>query len=127
DQARTEDSIRLLTYGFRFFETHKLFDANKALMQARVWSGDKAEVPLGIDQDFYVTIPTGQFKRLQASFVLNNPIKAPVLKGQSYGQLKITLNNQVIDATPLVALATDPKGGLWRRAADSVKYTIHQY
>jgi D-alanyl-D-alanine carboxypeptidase (penicillin-binding protein 5/6) len=127
DAARTEDSIRLLTYGFRFFETHQLFHANKTLTEARVWQGTDAKTPLGIEKDYYITIPTGQFKRIQASFNLTNPIKAPVSKGQSYGQVKVTLNNQVVDETPLVALQDNPKGNLWRRTTDLVKYTLHRY
>ena len=127
DQARTEDSIRLMTYGFRFYETHKLYSANTPLIQGRVWQGDKAEIPLGIKQDLYVTVPTGQYKKLQASIALNNPIKAPITKGAAYGTLNISLSNQVVASEPLIALEDDGKGGIFRRAADTVKYTIHKY
>ena len=127
DQARTEDSIRLLTYGFRFFETHKLYNASTPLVQARVWQGNKSEIPLGITDDLFVTVPAGQYKRLQASLDLNNPIKAPVVKGQSYGTLNIVLNNQVIASKPLIALDGTDQGGLLRRATDAVKYNIHKY
>lgn len=127
DQSRTEDSIRLMTYGFRFYETHKLYNANTPLIQGRVWQGDKAEIPLGIKQDLYVTVPTGQYKKLQASIALNNPIKAPITKGMTYGTLNINLNNQVVASEPLIALEDDGKGGIFRRAADTFKYTIHKY
>jgi D-alanyl-D-alanine carboxypeptidase (penicillin-binding protein 5/6) len=127
DSARTEDSIRLLTYGFRFFETHKLFDAATPVVQARVWSGDKTEVPLGVTEDFYVTVPTGQYKRLQTDIVLNNPLKAPITKGQSYGEVNVSLNNQVIATKPLIALEDNAQGNLWHRATDAVKYNIHKY
>src|SRR5204863_8161583 len=92
DEARTEDSIRLLTYGFRFFETHKLYNANTPLVSARVWQGDKSEAPLGVSEDFYVTIPAGQFKRVQASSTIVNPLKAPLAKGQPYGTLNVTID-----------------------------------
>lgn len=127
DNTRTEDSIRLLTYGFRFFETHKLYNANTPLVQARVWAGDKSEVPLGLTEDMYVTVPTGQYKRLQPSLALNNPLKAPIVKGQVYGTLNVNLNDQVIASQPLVALDNSPEGSLWRRASDTVKYNIHKY
>lgn len=127
DNARTEDSIRLLTYGFRFFETHKLYTGAKPLVIARVWQGENSETPLGLNEDFYVTVPTGQFKRLQADMALNNPIKAPVTKGQTYGVVNISLNNQLIASKPLVALEDNARGGLLRRATDSVKYNIHKY
>lgn len=127
DNARTEDSIRLLTYGFRFFETHKLYSAQKPLVMARVWQGEKSETPLGLTEDFYVTVPAGQFKRLQADMALNNPLKAPVAKGQACGNVNISLNNQLIATKPLVALEENTQGGFLRRAADSVKYNIHKY
>jgi D-alanyl-D-alanine carboxypeptidase (penicillin-binding protein 5/6) len=127
DEARTEDSIRLLTYGFRFFETHKIYIASKPVIKARVWSGQQSEVPLGLTDDFYATVPTGQFKRAQATISVNSPLNAPIEKGKAYGSINITLNNQVIATKPLIALENDPKGGLLRRATDSVKYTIHKY
>ena len=120
DLGRTEDSIRLMTYGFRFFETKKLVSADKPIALAHVWAGQKAEVPLGLTQDLYATIPAGQEKKLKTS--INVPtLNAPVIKGQSYGQIEIKLNNEIIVSEPLIALANSPKGGLWRRSIDAVK------
>lgn len=127
DSARTEDSIRLLTYGFRFFETHKIYSSGASILQARVWQGAKAEVPLGIQEDLYVTVPAGQYKKLQANLDLNNPLKAPVVKGKSYGKLNIVLNNQVIASRDLIAMDDSQEGGFFRRATDTVKYNIHKY
>lgn len=127
DQSRTEDSIRLLTYGFRFFETHKLYNASKPVVEARVWQGERTEVPLGIADDMYVTVPTGQFKRIQTSVALNGPLKAPVMKGQVYGTLNIMLNNQVIASKPLIAFESSNPGSLWRRATDSVRFNFKKY
>lgn len=127
DTARTEDSMRILAYGFRFFETHKLYDANTPLVQARVWKGQKGEVPLGVNDDVYVTVAAGQYKKLDASMDLNGPLQAPVVKGQPYGNLIIKVNGQTISSQPLIALESDDKGGLLRRATDSVKYNIHKY
>lgn len=127
DEARTEDSIRLLTYGFRFFETHKLYNANTPLVSARVWQGDKSEVPLGINEDLYVTVPAGQFKRVQASSAIVNPLKAPITKGQSYGTLNITIDNQVVASQPLIALDNTERGGIFRRATDAVRFNLHKY
>lgn len=127
DSARTEDSMRLMAFGFRFFETHKLYDANTPLVQARVWKGQKGEVPLGVTEDLYVTVPAGQYKKLAASMDLNNPLQAPVVKGQSYGNLIIKVGDQVVATKPLIALDSDDKGGFFRSMTDSVKYNIHKY
>jgi D-alanyl-D-alanine carboxypeptidase (penicillin-binding protein 5/6) len=126
DSVRTEDSIRLLTYGFRFFETHKLYSGSTPLMQARVWKGAEKEVAMGVARDFYVTIPSGQYKNIQANMQLNEPIKAPVMKGQAYGELKVTLNGQLIATEPLVALQDDKKGGIWRSMTDSLNFSFNK-
>lgn len=126
DLARTEDSIRLLNYGFRFFETHKLYGADKPLAQARVWKGQKKETPVGITEDFYVTLPIGQFKNIQSVFDLNSPIKAPVVKGQAEGNLNVVLNSQVVASKPLIAMDNNPKGGIWSSLTDTISYTFHK-
>ncbi len=122
DQVRTEDSIRLLTYGYRFFETHKLYGAATPLARVRVWKGVNKETALGLAKDFYVTVPVGQIKNIQANIELNPSIKAPIIKGQSYGTINIVLNNQVVASRPLIALENNVKGGLWRGMADVVSY-----
>ena len=127
DASRTEDSIRLMTFGFRFFETHKLYGASTPLVQARVWQGKKGEVPLGLTEDFYITVPAGQYKKLQASMKLDKAIKAPIVKGQTYGELIIKLNDDVLTTKPLIALEGDTKGGFFRSMTDSVKFNIHKY
>jgi D-alanyl-D-alanine carboxypeptidase (penicillin-binding protein 5/6) len=127
DSSRTEDSMRLMTFGFRFFETHKLYNGATPLAQARVWQGQKGEVPLGLTEDLYVTVPTGQYKKLQATMELNNSIKAPIIKGKPYGNLVIKINDQVVATKPLIALDGDNKGGFFRSMSDSVKFNIHKY
>ncbi len=127
DSARTEDSMRLLTYGFRFFETHKLYNANTSVIKARVWGGAEGEVPMGVTSDLYVTIPTGQFKKVVANVTMVNPLKAPITKGSRYGTLNVMVNNQVVASQPLVALESDETGGIFRRAKDSLQFKFNGY
>lgn len=126
DLARTEDSIRLLTYGFRFFETHKLYNSSTVLTKVRVWKGQEKITNLGLANNLYLTIPPGQYKNIQASIQVNDPIKAPVIKGQPYGKLNITLNGQVLVSQPLVALTGNAKGGFWRNMSDTVNYSFNR-
>lgn len=127
DQTRTEDSIRLMTYGFRFFETHKFYNGGSPLVKARVWQGEKTMVPLGVEEDLYVTVPMGQFKRLQAEVKLKGPLKAPIHKGEKHGVVKITLNNQLVAEKELVSLDNSLQGGFFRRATDTMKFNFHKY
>jgi D-alanyl-D-alanine carboxypeptidase (penicillin-binding protein 5/6) len=127
DMARTEDSMRLMTYGFRFFETHKVYSASKPVVHARIWQGANNNTDLGIKEDMYITVPTGQYKKLQPTLTLPNPFKAPLVKGQTYGSINITLNGQVIASQPLIALEDNPRGGFLQRATDSVQFNIKKY
>jgi serine-type D-Ala-D-Ala carboxypeptidase (penicillin-binding protein 5/6) len=126
DEARTEDSIRLLSYGYRFFETHKLYEAKKPLAQVRVWKGKQKIVGLGFENDMYATIPAGQYKNIQAIIKLNEPLNAPIVKGHSYGALNLVLNNVTIMTQPLIALNDDPKGGMIRGMSDSMSFHFHK-
>jgi D-alanyl-D-alanine carboxypeptidase (penicillin-binding protein 5/6) len=126
DEVRTEDSIRLLTYGFRFYETHKVFSAGSTLTHARTWKGKQKDVALGIDQDLYATVPAGQFKNIQTVYQINEPLTAPIIKGESYGKVNIVLNNQTVLSKPLIAMTDNPRGGFARRVSDSVSFGFHK-
>lgn len=120
DAARADDSQKLLTYGFRFFETHKLYNAGASLAQAKVWFGAQPNLDIGVLHDFYVTIPVGQYKNLKANIALTSPLKAPLKKGDTVGKLEIALNDKIITSEPLVALQADPEGNLFQRLKDRI-------
>ena len=120
DRARTTESQKLLTYGFRFFETHKLYGANEALTDARIWKGKMEKIPLGIEQDLYVTIPRGRYGDLKATLDIQDRIVAPADEGQNLGKVNISLGKEKFDERELVALRAVPKGGLFRNVMDEV-------
>jgi D-alanyl-D-alanine carboxypeptidase (penicillin-binding protein 5/6) len=126
DATRTEDSIRLLTYGFRFYETHKFYNAATAMAHVRVWKGQQKEIALGLNQDFYATIPSGQYQNVQTDIQVDQALKAPITKGTNYGTVNLIVKNQIVASRPLVALQDDPKGGLIRSMTDSVSYGFHK-
>lgn len=120
ENIRAQESQELLNYGFRFFETHRLYAAGKPLSTVRVWKGASKTLPLGLSRDFYITVPRGQYKNLAAAMEVDQAILAPTAKGQPHGKLKISLGKRVIAERPLLALQNVPPGGLWRRMVDSV-------
>jgi D-alanyl-D-alanine carboxypeptidase (penicillin-binding protein 5/6) len=119
-KARASHSEALLNYGFRFFETHRLYAAGEALIHPRVWMGEPERVPLGIKTDLYVTIPRGQYDNLDARMELDSQITAPVHDGQTLGKVVVAFNGEDLTQIPLVALQEVPEGGLWRQAVDLV-------
>ncbi len=124
EKARTDDSQALLNYGFRFFETHKLYSAGQPVTEARLWKGTSEKLPLGLTQDLYITLPRGQYQQLKATMKLPAKLEAPVVKGRSYGILHIDLGDKMLMEKPLVALQDVAAGGLWHRLVDSVKMRI---
>ena len=119
-KARIDESQSLLNYGFRFFETHRLYAAGTALANTRVWKGEQEQVGLGITGDLFVTIPRRQYDKLQARTEIDPMIEAPVSKGQRLGEAVIELEGEEVARVPLVAMNEVPEGGLWRSMVDSV-------
>ncbi len=120
EEKRAVSSLALLNYGFRFFETRKLFDSGQRIRQVRVWKGERRHLDLATAQPVYVTIPRGAYRRLRATIGINPRIMAPVRKGVRYGVLDISLDGKLIREYPLLAQQEIARGGLWRRLIDSI-------
>lgn len=120
ENGRVSASRKLIGYGFRFYETYKLYGAEEQLTTMRVWKGEQEDVALGIEQDLYVTVPRGKRDDIQASMSVDAKIIAPVAAGQHYGTVDIKLGDEILAQQPLVALADVAEGGLWDRLVDSV-------
>ena len=121
DKTRTNYSQQLLEYGFRFFETHKLYDANSVLTEARVWKGTQSKVPTGILEDFYVTIPKGHYSQLKGLMEIHKSIDAPIKRGDVIGTAIIRDLDRIVLQKPLVAMDSVDAGGTWTNISDSVK------
>jgi D-alanyl-D-alanine carboxypeptidase (penicillin-binding protein 5/6) len=117
-KARISASQALLNYGFRFFETHKLYDAGTQLTTSRIWKGSTDTVALGLDKALYVTIPRGQYDALAASMNIDQRIMAPVNQGQSLGTVQVKLGDKVVAGQPLVSLQSVGEGSFWQRITD---------
>jgi D-alanyl-D-alanine carboxypeptidase (penicillin-binding protein 5/6) len=118
EKMRADASQALLNYGFRFYETHRLYEAGKQLATARVWKGETDTVSLGLDSPLYATVPRGQYQALAASMTINNRIMAPVSKDQPLGSVQVQLGDTVIAGQDLVALQGVGEGSIWQRVVD---------
>ncbi|WP_459865784.1 D-alanyl-D-alanine carboxypeptidase family protein [Endothiovibrio diazotrophicus] len=120
EKARASESQKLINYGFRFFESHRLYAAGKPLTEARAWMGAADKLPLGLARDLHVVIPRGQYKQLKATMEVQSSIIAPVAKGGEYGQVNVTLDGKPLASVPLVAYQEIPEGSLWQKMTDKV-------
>ena len=118
ENQRASDSLALLNWGFRFFETHKLYDAGKAIAKQKVWKGDTAEVNLGVAEPMLVTVPRGRYAQLKPSMDVPKSLVAPIKQGQKIGTVKVVLDGKVIAQRPLVAINAVEEGGFFKRLWD---------
>ena len=124
EKARASTVQALLNYGFRFYETRKMYSAGDILTTARVWKGVKDNIGLGLKDDLYVTIARGQFDKLENKFELPERIMAPVEAGTETGHMKLILGDKEVMTVPLYADETVTEGGFFKRMKDKIKIMI---
>jgi len=127
-KGREAESKKLLTWGFRFFETVNPLKAGKEFASEPVWFGDNDRASLGVDKDLYLTIPRGRMKDLKASYVLNtSELHAPLTKNQVVGTINFQLDGKTIDQRPLVVLDEIPEGNFFGKIIDYIKLMFHHW
>lgn len=124
DEARAQESQKLLSYGFRFFETMELYPQGAVLATPRIWGGEKNNLRLGVDREVSMTVPRGRGEEMAARLNLPSSIDAPVEAGERLGTLEIKLGDEVIGERPLVALESIEQGGIFKRLLDTVRRFI---
>lgn len=120
ENARAQETQKLFNYGFRFFETHQLYQANASITDSKIWKGAQDKVALGLAKDLAVTVPRGQYDELTASTNIEQPVIAPVDVGTRLGEVEIRLGDEVVARQPLVALTAVEQGSWWRRLIDHI-------
>ncbi len=118
EEARAVETQKLLTYGFRYFETHKLYDSNQVLTNVPVWSGAQNSVDLGIEEEVYITIPRGQAEAMTATVDVDETIRAPLDNGQIMGVVKVVLDNNILYQGDVVTMQAIEQGGVLKRFID---------
>ncbi len=124
ENARANESQKLLNWGYTAFEAVKLFDANQAVVTPEVWKGTQPKARLGRAQAIVVAVPAGTAARLKTQVQRPDPLVAPLAKGQAVGTLKVLAGDQPLLDVPLVALDAVPQAGVLGRAWDAVRLWI---
>lgn len=118
--ARAVENQNLLNYGFRFFESPRLYEGKTSLSESKTWKGDAQTVPLGLAESLYVTVPRGGASEVKTAIHVNAPIIAPFKEGDKFGTVEVTYKDKMIDQKDLVALKTVGEGNMFRRLLDGV-------
>lgn len=121
EASRATESQKLLSYGFRYYQTHQLYTNADSLSTQRVWGGTVEEINLGVGNSLYLTIPRGAQDNIKATLHIDETIKAPIKKGQELGQLIVELEGEQLVDVPLIALDTVEEAGFFPRQWDNIK------
>ena len=115
DNDRFLSSQRLLEYGFRFFATQKVLNANKEYKNITIWGGQEDSLSIGVLEDTSITLPRSSFKDLKVNYKYSNNLQAPISIGQKVGTLEITSGEEVVLVSELVALKDISAKGFFGR------------
>ena len=118
EEARAIETQKLLTYGFRYYETHKLYDSNQVLTNVPIFSGALNSVDLGIEDEVYITIPRGQAEAMTATVDVGEVIHAPLSDRQIMGEVRVVLDNNILYQGNVVSMQAVEQGGFLKRFVD---------
>lgn len=124
DSVRAQESQKLLNWGYLAYDTVKVYSANQAVNEPRVWKGKENIVKAGFLNDFVLSVPKGDADKLKANVVSQQPLLAPIAKGQQIGTLQLSLGDKPIGEYPLVAIDEVPQAGWFGRLWDALRLWI---
>ena len=124
ENARANESQKLLNWGYTAYEAVKLFDADQPVVSANIWKGTQSVVKVGRPQAIVVSVPQGSGAKLKTQVVRTDPLIAPIAKGQAVGTLKVMAGEQVVTEVPMLALEEVEQSGILGRAWDSIRLWI---
>ena len=120
-RARARIAQSLLNYGFRFYETRRVYASDEKVADVRVWKGDARRLALGVEQSLYVTVPRGRYDEIKMEMEIAARPVAPVRAGAQQGVLRLALGEELTIERPLVALDDVVEGNLWQKLSDHVR------
>ncbi len=121
DNVRAQESLKLLNYGFQFYDAVQLYAKDQAVSSLKVWKGAASTLKAGFTSDFILAVPKGFGPKVQADLVSQQPLIAPISAGQVVGTMKVSVDGKPYGEFPVVALETVPQAGIFGRAIDTVR------
>ncbi len=120
EASRSRDVLRLLSYGFRYFENRTLLEAGASLGSVRVWKGEDTVIDVTVSEGVAMTLPKRSADSVKTEVVIDEPVIAPLAADREVGRVILTHDGEKLAERPLAPARAVPAGGLWQRARDSV-------
>ncbi|MFI2811740.1 D-alanyl-D-alanine carboxypeptidase family protein [Microbulbifer sp. YPW16] len=127
DDKRAAESQKLLAYGFRYYQTHKVYSADDVLQSERVWGGKEPQVGIAVEKDVFVTIPRGGEESIKADLIIDGELEAPIKKGQQLGKVVVTLDGETVADVRAVAAEEVEQAGFFKRMWDALKRFVMSF
>ena len=122
--ARAQESLKLLNWGFQNFDAVRLYEANQSIATPQLWKGTEKEIKVGFQNPIYMTLPKGQAGNVKSTLDRRDPLVAPIAAGDRVGTLKLMVDGKSIGELPVVSLDTVPQAGFFGRAWDSIRLMV---
>jgi serine-type D-Ala-D-Ala carboxypeptidase (penicillin-binding protein 5/6) len=119
--SRAQESLKLLNWGYQFFDSVKLYAGGQAVRSLQVWKGAQREVKVGLASDLLLAVPKGEADKLKAELASQQPLVAPLTQGQRVGTLRVSFDGKALGEYALVALEPVGAAGLFGRAWDTLR------
>jgi len=121
EQVRTQESLKILNYGFQFFDTLRLYDKGQVLATPEIYKGAAGTVKIGVSNETFVTVPKGTGSRLKPVLERQELLLAPIAVGQQVGTVKLMDGTTKVGEFPVVALEDVPEAGFFGRLWDTIR------
>ncbi len=121
EQVRTQESLKLLNYGFQFFDTLRLYDKGQVLATPDIYKGKSGTIKIGVQDETFVTVPKGTGGRLKPVLERQELLVAPIAAGQQVGTVKLMDGANKVAEFPVVALEEVPEAGFFGRIWDTIR------
>lgn len=121
DSLRAQESLKLLNYGFQFYDSVRLYEKGQSISALKVWKGAAQEIKAGVVDELTVIVPKGDATKLKAELVSQQPLVAPVQAGQKVGVVRVSLDGKPLGEYPAVALEAIPVAGFFGRTWDTIQ------
>ena len=127
EKTRLTDNRRLLDYGFRYFRTKKLVTEGQNVKEEQVWGGELEKVAIAPIQDFYLTLPLRDFKKIESFVSLEDYLQAPISKNQIVGKMLFKLGEEEVGSVDLVTVKEVKSQGVFGRAWSNIKLLVYRF
>jgi serine-type D-Ala-D-Ala carboxypeptidase (penicillin-binding protein 5/6) len=121
EATRAQESLKILNWGYQFFDSVKVYAGGTPVKTLEVWKGAARNVKVGVGDDLFVTVPKGEADKLKAELVSQQPLVAPLTKGQRVGVLRVSHDGKAYGEYPLIALEPVAQAGFFGRTWDTLR------